>query len=110
MKKNSGRKAAQRMFSATACEICGGERNLQRHHINGNPTDNTLGNVSILCQACHAYVHHQTSTWWKGRVKESTCQVCGMNFQPKRSRRAKLCGKKECLAENGRRSAELRWV
>lgn len=36
------------------CEICGYTENLELHHINGNPTDNRIENLQILCPNCHA--------------------------------------------------------
>ena len=36
------------------CEICGYTENLELHHINGQPTDNRLKNLQILCPNCHA--------------------------------------------------------
>lgn len=36
------------------CEICGYTENLELHHINGQPTDNRLENLQILCPNCHA--------------------------------------------------------
>ena len=109
MEKNSGRKQAQRKVKAEACEMCGGGSTLQRHHKNGDATDNRLENISILCQQCHTKVHMMIGSWGQGKVKAATCVVCGEMFKPKRSRRAKLCGNPECAKEHGRRSAGLRW-
>ena len=42
------------------CEICGNNEwngrpiPLQLHHINGNPTDNRIENLQVLCPNCHA--------------------------------------------------------
>lgn len=36
------------------CEVCGNTENLELHHINGNPSDNRLENLQILCPNCHA--------------------------------------------------------
>ena len=47
------------------CELCGYEENVELHHINGNPCDNRLENLQILCPNCHA----KTNTFrGKGRV------------------------------------------
>lgn len=36
------------------CEICGYSDKIELHHINGNPYDNRLENLQILCPNCHA--------------------------------------------------------
>ena len=110
MKKNSGHKAAQRQIKAKTCEMCGGTKTPQRHHKDGDATNNAKDNLIVLCQKCHTTVHMLNDTWGRGKVKQATCKICGTIFQPKRTRRAKLCGKAECTKENGRRSAALRWA
>ena len=37
-----------------ACECCGYTDTAELHHINGNPTDNRLENLQILCPNCHS--------------------------------------------------------
>lgn len=48
----------KRLFKAglkkDICEICGREGSNELHHINGNPTDNRIENLQILCPNCHA--------------------------------------------------------
>ncbi len=109
MKPNSGHKQAQRTYKAELCEMCGGTLTLQRHHKDGNPTNNEKSNVMVVCQPCHVKIHCLIGNWGKGNVKQSACKICGQIFKPKRTRRSKLCGKPECLKENGRQSAGLRW-
>lgn len=109
MEKNSGRKQAQRKIKAEVCEMCGGDLILQRHHKNGDATDNTMENIAVLCQKCHTTTHMMIGNWGHGKVRPATCVVCGEMFKPKRSRRAKLCGNQECAREYGRKSAGLRW-
>lgn len=109
MTGNSGRKAAQRKFKAVKCDVCGGTKILQRHHIDRDPTNNDPKNVQILCQECHKTDHMKDGTWGKGKVEPVVCEICGTVFQPKRNRRAVLCGNPECLKEKGRQSAVLRW-
>jgi len=37
------------------CAKCGGslERGFHRHHLNGDPTDNSVENLQLLCPECH---------------------------------------------------------
>ena len=49
-------KRTQRMFPMTDCcqnNGCGSTVGLQRHHVDGNNNNNWMGNVVILCAACH---------------------------------------------------------
>lgn len=105
----AGTKQAQKMFPLTRCELCGGTTTLQRHHKDRNKSNNNTGNVAILCQACHAAEHIKAGDWGKGQVRLRHCVICGAEFQPKRTRRGKLCGRPECRREMGRRSAAKRW-
>lgn len=50
----AGTKAAQRKFPLIKCASCGATRNLQRHHRDGDPSNNLAENVIILCSTCHA--------------------------------------------------------
>ena len=99
-KPNSGRKAAQRMYQALACQRCGGTTTLQRHHKDKNPTNNSPENVEVLCNPCHAAEHK--------RLVPVACKVCAAPFIPKRARRATLCSK-PCLSAWGKASAAKRW-
>ena len=60
MTPNSGRRRAQRHFRAKRCETCGAKENLERHHVNENPTDNRPENVMVLCRRHHFIIHQQT--------------------------------------------------
>ena len=52
------------------CEICGYTENLELHHINGDPTDNRLENLQILCPNCHAKTNNFRFKG-KGRTHEA---------------------------------------
>jgi len=102
---STGRKRAQRAYPIAEedrCEHCGSIKTLQRHHIDRDPMNNAPDNIALLCVDCHAKQHRT--------IQPATCQICGLEFQPKRSRRATLCGAAQCLSEKGRRSAALRWA
>lgn len=109
-KRNTGHREAQRKYAAEECPLCGGKRNLQRHHRDMNSMNNEPENISILCQTCHKNAHMKSGTWGRGPVKPRNCVICEKEFQPKRNKRGKLCGNPDCLRELGRRSAALRWA
>lgn len=107
--RNAGHKYAQRKLRDSQCLTCGSRQCLEVHHKDRNPRNNSPENVETLCSACHRALHVAAGDWGPGQVRTAQCQVCKSTFQPKRSRRAKLCGKAECLAESGRLAAERRW-
>ncbi len=50
----AGRARALHAFkNPGACWCCGATKNIERHHVNGNTRDNSIGNVEILCRRCH---------------------------------------------------------
>ncbi|MBE8952572.1 MAG: FAD-dependent thymidylate synthase [Quinella sp. 1Q7] len=51
---------AGRKFSliATRCEFCGTCENVEIHHMDKNPKNNTVANVKFLCSKCHHLWHH----------------------------------------------------
>jgi hypothetical protein len=81
------------------CECCGIEtwNNLpivmQLHHIDGDPTNNTIENLQILCPNCHS----QTDTYCKSTHTNSTikkvytCPICGEEMKCKTSKHCKRC-------------------
>lgn len=50
------------------CEICGYTEKVELHHINGNPTDNRLENLQMLCPNCHAKTENYRSKNTLSRV------------------------------------------
>lgn len=58
---SSGHMRAVRNISVTSCSQCGADKNLQRHHIDKNPLNNTENNIQILCSACHKAMHSKFS-------------------------------------------------
>jgi hypothetical protein len=109
IKPNSGRKAARKLTDRKTCERCQATAGLEVHHKDRDPTNNAPENREVLCQACHQQEHITAGDWGHGKVPTATCEICGVAFQPKRSRRATLCGSKECAKEKGKRSAAARW-
>lgn len=105
---SAGRVRAQKMYTLKPCKICGNEHS-QRHHVDGNPTNNLSENIMFLCQKCHVAEHVKEGTW--GKVKQLTptkCVICGLLFHPRKTR-DKLCKSLLCSKEMGKISAERRW-
>jgi len=64
-----------RKFIQGSCLRCGTTHRLQIHHMDGNPANNTEGNVVTLCIVCHTVWH-----WENGKVKrrkQVVCDSCG---------------------------------
>ena len=40
------------------CMFCGSTKNLCRHHIDKNRTNNTAENLVVVCRSCHAKIHN----------------------------------------------------
>jgi hypothetical protein len=57
---NAGRKRAQRAFpmtDASCCESCESRKTLNRHHMDGDTSNNRDENIQILCACCHGRLH-----------------------------------------------------
>lgn len=53
-------------FLGGRCEICGTTQNLQAHHKDMNPWNNTPENIMTLCGSCHTKFH-----WAHGKLQSS---------------------------------------
>lgn len=42
----------------TVCQECGSKNVIQIHHRDGNPFNDSLENLAILCRGCHMREHH----------------------------------------------------
>lgn len=52
----AGRQRAVAMFVAEPCEVCGAE-DIDRHHRDGDPTNNVRDNIVFLCHRHHRGAH-----------------------------------------------------
>lgn len=85
------------------CEICGITEwqnkpiVLQLHHINGNPTDNRLENLQILCPNCHSQTDNFCGSANKTEKPKYYCKDCGKEIKTN----AAYCPK--CSAKHNRK-------
>lgn len=49
------------------CELCGSVQNIDVHHKDGDPNNNTRENLMVVCRSCHMKLHHP----------KGVCQICG---------------------------------
>lgn len=65
-KKGSGRHRAQALYELRPCAVCGAEpvnKQVHRHHKDGNPLNNEPDNIAFLCVKHHAEAHHGNFEW-----------------------------------------------
>jgi hypothetical protein len=64
---------------------------LQLDHINGDPFDNRLLNLRILCPNCHAQTETFKGGKLRGRYSASPCVDCGLRLPHSKSTRCWQC-------------------
>jgi len=52
------------------CFDCMEETKVIPHHIDGNQENDSLSNISIICNSCHNVTHHRGYNFWKGDRKD----------------------------------------
>lgn len=58
---------ARKLLPNGCCEICGSNKNVDVHHKDGNPMNNSIENLQRLCRSCHTKVHRP----------QKICSICG---------------------------------
>lgn len=54
---HASRNKARRKIEDVDCSICGSKENRVVHHKDGNPHNNELDNLQVLCTKCHVHLH-----------------------------------------------------
>lgn len=78
------------------CEICGYTECVELHYINGNPTDNRIENLQILCPNCHSKTTNYRAKNVQGRIIQDpkTLYLTEEEIQQRElERKAKRCNK-----------------
>lgn len=58
---------ARNILPTGCCEICGSNKNVDVHHKDGNPQNNSQKNLMRVCRSCHMKIHRQ----------KGNCVICG---------------------------------
>lgn len=58
---------ARKIKPTGGCEICGSNRNVDVHHIDGDYKNNDPNNLQRVCRSCHNIIHRSAGV----------CKVCG---------------------------------
>ncbi len=79
----TGRECYRRVYDRenpykTACAICGSDRFLLVHHIDGNRKNNAPENLIKLCRSCHASAHNLAANYMGTQEKLSDLMKDGM--------------------------------
>ena len=99
----TGHQRAQRMYPVPeVCQVNGCyEIGKHRHHIDENPMNNSVDNISWLCNHHHRIVHWRKIEFVKDMIIESQtprptieCTNCGIRFRQPSSRLSKFCSLK----------------
>ena len=56
-KGGTSRNYGRSLMVKDECSSCKSKKNLDQHHIDGNPKNNKLSNLTCLCRSCHKKVH-----------------------------------------------------
>ncbi len=64
----------------------------QLHHINGDPTDNRLENLQMLCPNCHSQTENYCGQ--ANKAPKYFCEICGKEKKTKNARYCVSCASK----------------
>jgi hypothetical protein len=82
----------------TTCSRCGETKSLERHHIDGDPGNNDLGNISVLCRRCHMEVDGRLAAFVAYVPPEKPpkpCVNCGKLYKPLRRGLCHACNERQ---------------
>ena len=93
------RMRARRWFKVPeACERCGTtEKRIERHHVDGDPGNNTQANIQFVCRGCHQQIDGRAAQN-AARLRAlnrvappKECSNCGRLYKPLRHGRCGSC-------------------
>lgn len=79
-RRSAHRRANEITHSIKACEVCGSSQNLERHHLDNNPFNNSPDNVQVLCRRCHMEIDGRLGWAAKPKIRK-TCLHCDGSFE-----------------------------
>jgi hypothetical protein len=107
------RARAQQVYSLGPCERCGLPAT-DRHHIDGDPGNNTAANIACLCRKCHMQIDGRLEQFIAAGGGRQTaplppkpCVICGRLAKPLRRGRCGACN--EYLRNHGRECPPEIW-
>lgn len=91
---SANRQMAQRLYELGACDECGGVAT-ERHHRDGDTSNNTEANIAILCRRCHMTVDGRLARLiarnQAGAMPARPCRICARLTRSLRHGRCDRC-------------------
>ena len=92
-RRHSGNQRAQRRYLLQPCEVCGATKNVERHHIDDDTTNNEPENIQFLCRKHHMEVDGRTAAFKEReheRIRDSKGRYVskekGCDYHPKKNK------------------------
>lgn len=92
---SGGRQRARRRYPLGPCARCGAP-GVDRHHVDGDTSNNEPSNVEVLCRSCHMAVDGRLRRLVEAaaaanRKLAEPCINCGVMTKPRRRGRCQAC-------------------
>lgn len=92
-------RARVRYPTPTECERCGRTAPIERHHIDGDPLNNSRENIAMVCRRCHMEIDGRLENFRTlprpVRVPPKPCSECGKLAKPLRRGLCHACNERK---------------